>query len=83
MVNTQTWHISTLINVSDGSAKFPDLQLLQVVAGEDHSLVLYTMDKADKVLIKRTYSHMLKYCLQTASIRASCSRPESLTRRLE
>ena len=28
MVNTQTWHISTLINISDGSAKFPDLSLL-------------------------------------------------------
>ena len=63
MVNTQTWHISNLINVSDGSAKFPDLNLLQVVSGEDHSLVVLTMDKADKVLIKRVYSHMLKYCL--------------------
>ena len=83
MVNTQTWHISTLINISDGSAKFPDLSLLQVVKGEDHSLVLLTMDKADKVLIKRTYSHMLKFCLQTASLRASCFKPEFLTRRLE
>ena len=83
MVNTQTWHISTLINISEGSAKFPDLHLLQVVSGDDHSLILYTMDKSDKVLIKRTYSHMLKYCLQTASIRASCSRPEVLHRRLE
>ena len=83
MVNTQTWYISKLINIADGSAKFPDLSLLQVVAGEDHSLVMLTMDKADKVLVKRTYSHMLKYCLQTASLRASCARPEQLTRRLE
>lgn len=83
MVNSQTWHISTLINVSDGSAKFPDLSLLQVVAGDDHQLVVYTLDKADKVLIKRTYSHILKYCLQTASLRSSMSKPENLTRRLE
>jgi len=28
MVNTQTWYISTLINIDDGCAKFPDLSLL-------------------------------------------------------
>lgn len=83
MLNTQTWHISTLIYMSDGSAKFPDLQLLDVAEGEDHSLVVLTMDKQDKLLVKRTYSHMLKFCLQTASIRSSCFKAEAIKKRLE
>ena len=44
MVNTQTWHITTLVNLHDGGAKFPDLSLLQIEAGEDHRLVVYTCD---------------------------------------
>ena len=83
MLNTQTWHSQTLINVSDGSAKFPDLSLLEIADGSDHTLMIYTVDKTDKILIKRTYSHMLKYCLQTASIRANCFKPEALRKRIE
>ena len=33
MLNTQTWHVSTLINMAEGAAKFPDLSLLRVVEG--------------------------------------------------
>ena len=83
MINTQTWHISTLINTSDGSAKFPDLSLLEVEESDDHQLIVYTLDKKDKELVKRSYSHLLKYCLQTASIRASCFKNESLRKRLD
>ena len=83
MINTQTWNIQTLINISDGSAKFPDLSLLEVVEGDDHQLIVYTIDKNDKFLIKRSYSHILKYCLQTASLRTNCFKPGNLSKRLE
>ena len=76
MVNTQTWTVTTLINMSDGAASFPDLSLLHVEAGEDHELVIYTLDKRDKVLVRHSYSHMLKFVIQTASIRASQSKAE-------
>ena len=67
----------------DGGAKFPDLQLLDVAEAEDHQLVVLTMDKQDKVLVKRTFSHMLKFCLQTACLRSSCFKSEALRKRLE
>ena len=71
LVNTQTWQVTTLINMSEGAASFPDLSLLHVDAGEDHELIVFTLDKLDKVLIRHSYSHMLKFVVQTASIRAS------------
>ena len=83
MLNTQNWHISNLINFSEGSAKHPDLSLLEIVDSFDHKLIVYTLDKKDKVLVKRSYSHLLKFCLQTASIRASCFRADFLRKRLE
>ena len=76
MVNTQTWHVTTLINLDEGGATFPDLSLLYIEAGEDHKLIVFTMDKGDRVLIRRTYSHMLKFCIQTACMRVSCEHPE-------
>jgi len=76
LVNTQTWHVTTLINMSEGAASFPDLSLLLVEAGDDHSIVIYTLDKFDKVLVRHSYSHMLKFCVQTASVRASQSKAE-------
>ena len=63
MINTQTWHISTLVNLTAEGEKFPDLHLMLMVAGNDHSLVMYTLDKADKFLMRCTYSNMLKFCL--------------------
>ena len=83
MINTQTWHIQTLINICDQGAKFPDLNLLEVVEQDDHEITVITVNKADKFLVKRTYSHMLKYCLQTASIRANCFKSELIRKRLE
>lgn len=82
MVNTQTWAITTLVHLSEGGAKFPDLALLTVEAGLDHRLVVYTCDKADHVLVKRSFSHMLKFCIQTACIRATESKPEALRKKL-
>lgn len=82
MINTQTWHISTLINMAQGGDKFPDLSLLEVASTEDHRTLIFTMDKNDSVLVKRSYSNMLKYCLQTASIRSSCFKSEALRKKL-
>ena len=71
MVNTQTWNVTTLIHLAEGAANFPDLSLLLVEADEDHRIVVYTMDKRDSVLVRHNYSHMLKFCIQTACVRAS------------
>ena len=76
LLNTQTWHITTLISITHGSASYPDLSLLALAAGEDHKLEVFTVNKKDKQLVKRSYSYMLKYCLQTASIRATGSKPD-------
>lgn len=83
LLNTQTWHITTLISIAEGSASYPDLSMLAVTASDDHKLEVFTVNKKDKLLVKRSYSYMLKYCLQTASIRASNSKPDALRRRLE
>lgn len=70
IINTQTWHVSTLIRIEDGE-KFADLKLLQVESEDDHGITIYTFDKNDKQLVKKSFSKLLKYCLQTTSLRAS------------
>lgn len=70
IINTQTWLVSTLIRISDGD-RFADLRLLEVEPAEEHMMTVYTLDQGDTVLVKKTFSKLLKYCLQTTSIRSS------------
>ena len=58
----------------DAGEKFADLKLLEVEQGDDHEIVVYTMDKGDTQLVKKTFSKLLKYCLQTTSLRSSATR---------
>ena len=69
IINTQTWLVSTLIRLEDGE-KFADLKLLETEQGDNHEIVIYTLDKNDTVLVKKTFSKLLKYCLQTTSLRS-------------
>lgn len=98
-VNTQTWHMSTLVNLKGEGAKFADLNLLEVrLASEepthkdevvwearerDHELVFFSLDESDSKLVKRKYSYLLKYCLQTSSLRATTFKKEKLKRKIK
>lgn len=71
LINTQNWLVSELVEVGEG-LKFPDLQLFEVMHDGENQISVYTVKgKSNNQLIKRTYSHLLKYCMQTASIKAS------------
>lgn len=73
LINTQTWLVSELVDVGEGM-KWPDLQLFEVMQEGDNQISLFTVKgKTNSKLIKRTYSHLLKYCMQTASIKASAA----------
>ena len=73
LLNTQTWLVSELVELGEG-LNFPDLQLFEVIQEGDNQISVFTVKgKNNGTLVKRTYSHLLKYCLQTASIKASAS----------
>jgi len=60
--------VTDLVDVGEGM-KWTDLQLLEVMREEGNCISLFTVKGAENnQLIKRTYSHLLKYCMQTASI---------------
>ena len=83
LINTQNWLVSELVEVGEGP-NYPDLQLFEIMQDAENQITIFTTKgKDNEVLVKRTYSHMLKYCLQTASLRASCAAPNQLNRRLE
>lgn len=51
---------------------YPDLQLFEIMQDSENQITIFTTKgKENEVLVKRTYSHMLKYCMQTASMKAS------------
>lgn len=71
LINTQTWLCSELVEVGEG-LKYPDLQLFEVIQEGDNQISIFTVKGENNgQLIKRTYSHLLKYCMQTASLKAS------------
>lgn len=73
LINTQTWLVSELVEVGEGM-KWPDLQLFEVLQEGDNQIAIFTVKgKNNGQLVKRTYSHLLKYCMQTASIKASAA----------
>ena len=80
IVNTQTWWVSTLIRLEDGE-KFADLKLMQIEKEGDHEMTIYTFDKGDTVLVKKTFSKLLKYCLQTTSLRSS-TKKSAITKKI-
>lgn len=71
LINTQDWKVCDLVTIGEG-LKFPDLTLFEVMKENGNQISIFTT-KGDNnnQLIKRTYSHLLKYCMQTASIKAS------------
>ena len=70
LINTQTWHVTELVDLGDGP-KFPDLHLFDVIE-EENQISIFTMKgQGHNQLIKRTYSDLLKYCMQTSSIKSS------------
>ena len=98
-VNTQTWHMSTLVNLKGEGAKFADLNLLEVHLASaepihkdevvwdererQHELVFFSLDESDSKLVKRKYSYLLKYCLQTSSLRAGTFKKEKLRKKVK
>ena len=71
LINTQNWLVSELVEVGEGP-NFPDLQLFEVTQDSENQITIFTTKgKNNEQLVKRTYSHMLKYCMQTASMKAS------------
>ena len=71
LINTQNWLVSELVEVGEG-LKFPDLNLFEVMHDGENQISVFTVKgKTNNTLVKRTYSHLLKYCMQTASIKAS------------
>ena len=72
LINTQSWLASELVEVGEGMLAFPDLQLFEVIQEEESQISVFTAKgPGNNTLIKRSYSHLLKYCLQTASMKAS------------
>jgi len=71
LINTQDWKVCDLVTIGEG-LKFPDLKLFEVMKENGNQISIFTT-KGDNnnQLIKRTYSHLLKYCMQTASIKSS------------
>ena len=74
LINTQSWNVSKLVEVGEGMTQYPDLQLFEVSEDDNDNISVYTV-KGDTngQLIKRTYSHLLKYCMHSASIKISNS----------
>ena len=72
LINTQNWKVSKFVEIGQGMTEYPDLQLFEVIQNNDDNISVYTV-KGDnnEQLIKRTYSHLLKYCMHNASIKIS------------
>ena len=71
LINTQNWVVTELVEVGEGM-KYPDLQLLRVTVDRENQLtILTTKGPHNEKLVKRTYSELLKYCMQVASVKTS------------
>ena len=69
---------SELVEVGEG-LKYPDLQLFEVMQEGDNLISIFTVKgENNEQLVKRTYSHLLKYCMQAASLQASALANEPL-----
>ena len=79
LINTQSWNVSKLVEVGQGMTQYPDLQLFEVSEDSHDNISVYTV-KGDTngQLIKRTYSHLLKYCMHNASVKISNSQKHNL-----
>ena len=63
--------MTELVEVGEGM-KYPDLQLLRVTCDRENQLtILTTKGPHNEKLVKRTYSELLKYCMQVASVKTS------------
>ena len=71
LINTQTWHVTELVDLGEAQ-KYPDLHLFDVIEEEENQISFFTVKGAGhNQLIKRTYSDLLKYCMQSSSIKSS------------